>query len=288
MSATSTDRPTHGWCPTCKEDSAIDAAGNCLWCGGPTQQRQQRNRGGWKRPDLAGSRYTEPQLRALHLAHMRGESLNSLAKQTHQVVGYKTYGSAAAAISRDWKRMGLCARDRVEASVKASTKHGLAPKHGSRPGYGTYKRRVLRGEADRPRCKGIRTQPPRKGEPCESPAMQGSEYCFGHDPERRAEVEQILVDARLRQSDRDMIPMAPFAAWLRRRQRELGTWRAVAESVGRDVTLVNCYGRGRTTNRQPKGEISRSTVEALLAADGTATFGELYGAADADVEAVAA
>jgi hypothetical protein len=268
-------RPTHGWCSGCKEESAIDNAGTCLWCGGPTEQR--RKRGGWKRPDLAGSRYTEDQLRALHLVHIRGEqSINSLAKQTFERVGYKSHHTAAVAISRQWKRLGLKARDRIEATVKASTKHGLAPKHGPRPGYNTYKRRVLRGQEDQPPCGGVRTQPPRKGEPCDARAMHGSEFCFAHDPERREEVEQILVDARLKQYRDEMVPMAPFVAWLRRRRAELGSWSAVADGMGRNISLIHNYGRGLTSNRQPKEEIGRTTVEELLEADGTATFEDLY------------
>lgn len=270
------DRPTHGYCPECREDSAIGFDGSCLWCGGPTQQRSRVKRGGWQRPDLRGAKYTEDQLRVLHLAHERGESINALAKQTYERVGYKSHGSAASAICREWKRMGLRARDRIEATVRASTKHGLSPKHGPRPGYAAYKRRVLRGEADQPDCIGVRSQPPRKGEPCGRPSMVGSDFCFNHDPDNRDEIEAILVDARLKMPTREMVPMAPFTAWLQQRREDLGSWDAVGESVERSTAAVHRYGNGLGTDGQPKSEIGRETVEALLEVDGTATFPDLY------------
>jgi len=270
------DRPTHGWCASCKEDSAVDHAGLCLWCGGETEQRTTR--GGWKRPDIAGSRYTEAQLQALHIFHVRdGLSLNELGKRTYQAVGYGSHTSAAQAISREWKRLGLKARDRIEQVRKTCTTHGLSPKHGPRPGYGTYKRRVLQGREDQPLCKGVRLQHPRKGEPCERLAMYGSEYCISHDPERRAEVVSIVERARSNMPEREMVAMAPFSAWLQRQHAELGSWKAVADRVGRSVTLVHAYGRGiNTATKEPKHEIGRETVEELLAADGTTTFEELY------------
>lgn len=218
------DRPTHGYCPECREDSAIDAGRRCLWCGGPTEQRERR--GGWKRPDLRGSKYTEPQLRALHVFHMRdGLSVNELARRTHEAAGYRSPGSAHSAISRGWKRLGLKPRDRIEQVRKTCTKHGLAPKHGRRPGYGTYKRRVVRGEADQPMCEGIRQNPPRKGDPCQRPAMKGSRFCSQHDPERAgariAHLDQVHAATRDRLAA-TALPMAPFAAFVKRVWEEAG------------------------------------------------------------------
>jgi hypothetical protein len=276
------DRPTHGWCPSCKEESAIDNAGNCLWCGKATEQRPKR--GGWKRPDLQGSRYTEAQLRALHLAHQRGASINSLAKRTFDKVGYKTPGSAATAIGREWKNMGLKARDRIEQTVLSSTKHGRG---GRNRDEGAYRRWFKRTNGlYRPTCKGVRAQHPRKGEPCQRPAMEGSEFCSSHDPERRKTIKAHLSKMRASAPAREMVPMAPFAAWLQQRREELGSWSAVAEHVERTISLVHCYGRGLdSATKQPKDLIGRSTVEELLEADGTTTFDDLYAA---EREAVAA
>lgn len=278
------NRATHAWCPACKEESAISAAGNCLWCGGPTEERRPPKRGGWKRPDLAGSRYTEAQLRALHLLHLRGESLNSLAKQTHEKVGYKTHASAATAISREWKRLGLKARDRIESCVKASTTHGRGGRNRDESAY----RRWFKEQHGlyQPTCKGVKSQHPQKGEPCQLPAVEGSEFCQAHAPERRERIEAHLSRMRAVAPAKEMVPMAPFSAWLRRRREELGTWTAVAEALGRDVSLVHAYGRGIDTSRKrPKTEIGRATVEELLEADGTASFEDLYAVEDAAVAA---
>jgi len=186
------DRPTHAFCPVCGEESAIDAERRCLWCRGETVER--RRRGGWTRPDLRGSRYTEAQLRALHLAHMRGSSIRSLAKRTYRKAGYRSFRSAELAIGREWRRLGLAARDRIEQVVISSTKHGRAPRRRTSVEDSYYRRwlrerrgwRAIRGPG-RPRCKGRRLSYPRKGEPCLRPAMEGSEYCAQHDPARREE-----------------------------------------------------------------------------------------------------
>lgn len=44
----------------------------------------------------------------------------------------------------------------------------------------------------------------------------------------------------------------------------------------REIAIADNYGRGLSSNRRPKEEIGRSTVEDLLEADGTATFEDLY------------
>jgi hypothetical protein len=265
-----------------REESAIDSAHRCLSCGGPTEQGKKR--GGWRRPDLRGTRYTERQLRALHVLHMRGASINQLAKQTYEKVGYKTHGSAASAISREWKHLGLRARDRIEQTILSSTKHGRERRRQSRAEQNAYRRwlrdqrgwRAIQGPGQL-RCKGTKRQHPRKGEPCRRPAMEGSDYCQSHEPSRELERQAHLAAVRRRQPRRQMVPMAPFAAWLRRRRVELGTWSAVAESVARNLSLITSYAQGLDASNQPKAEIGRETVEELLWADGTTSFEELYG-----------
>ena len=34
-------RETHAYCPTCREVSAIDIEGRCLWCQGETRKSQR-------------------------------------------------------------------------------------------------------------------------------------------------------------------------------------------------------------------------------------------------------
>jgi hypothetical protein len=271
-------RPTHGWCPSCKEHSAIDPDRNCLWCGGSTEERAKR--GGWKRPDKQGSRYTEAQLRALHIFHEReGLSVNELGRRTYRVAGYKTHTSAACAISRDWKRMGLPVRDRIEQVKKTCTVHGLAPKHGPRPGYGTYKRRVVRGDDDQPPCEGVRQHSPRKGDPCGRPSMKGSRFCPQHDPDRAARNREHLkrIHDQLRESNAaTALPMAPFAEFVNRCWEDEGSLAGAGERLGLHPTAVSVYRRGLGTDKRPKATIQRATVERALEQHGSLTVDELY------------
>lgn len=272
---------THGWCPTCREESAVDRDGRCLWCDTPTRVR--RKRGGWKRPDLRGSRYTEPQLRAMHVAHMRGDSLNSLAKRTFHQVGYTNRNSAVQAISRQWKRMGLPVRGRIESCVRVSTKHGRKSRNISNAEQIAYRRwlrdqrgwRAVQGPGQ-PQCKGVRRQHPRKGEPCQRPAQEGSDYCSSHDPRRELARQAHLVKVRARQPERRMVPLAPFSRWLERRHDELGTWKAVAEAACLSLSSVRNYSLGIDGFKRPKYEVGADVVERVLEADGTAYLEELY------------
>jgi hypothetical protein len=266
-------RPTHQWCPACKEGSAIDFDGNCLWCGGLTEQRQVKKRGGWKRPDLAGCRYTEAQLRALHIFHMRdGISINELGKRTYKTVGYKTHHGAAVAISCQWKRLGLQARDRIEQTVLSSTKHGRKRRRQSKAEENAYRRWFKQTNGRyQPACEGVREHPPRKGEPCQRPATKGSRFCAQHDPETAARRRAHLDQVHARRRDElaaTALPMLPFAAYVKRRWRELGTLDAAAEQLGLNRTSVSVYARNLGTDKRPKATIQRATVERVLEHDG--------------------
>jgi hypothetical protein len=270
-------RPTHGWCPSCREYSAIDAAERCLWCGGRTEQR--RRKGGWKRPDLAGSRYSEAQLRALHVFHTRDRiSINELARRTFEQVGYKTHGAAATAIGREWKRLGLKSRDRIEQTVISSTKHGRKRRRQTKAEQNAYRRwlskqrgwKAIKG-AGQPTCEGVKEHGTRKGDPCERPAKENSRFCPAHDPEtsasRRAHLDQVHAQTRARLAA-TALPMGPFAAYVKRRWDELGSLRATAAALDLHPTAVSTYARGLGSNKQPKPTIQLATVERVLEADG--------------------
>lgn len=104
---------------------------------------------------------------------------------------------------------------RIDAVKLASTKHRLASKHGSRAGYGTYRRRVLHGQEDRPLCKGVKQQPPGRGRPCEHRAMHGSDYCFQHDPDSADRVRATVTAARARLDRPTMLPWADIEPHVR-------------------------------------------------------------------------
>lgn len=253
---------THAYCSKCKQLSAIDGNCNCLWCGTKASKR-----GGWERPDLsAKGKITDAQLQALHVAHVNGASMNSLAGQIYEKLGYASQKSCLGAICKGFKRLGLPARDRIEATRKASTKHGLAPRYGSRPGYSRYKLEQA-GKA-RPICKATRLNPPRAGEPCQREAMHGSDYCFSHDPSTKGFRQKHLAKVRARQSKREMLPMKPLADHIMQLRDELGSFREIATRYGRSTSLICVYARGLSpSNKRFKPEIGRDTAASLLGND---------------------
>lgn len=246
----------HHYCPACREYTALIDRGICPWCDTPLEQRKKR--GGLT------SKFTDAQLRALHRVHIEQRlSINQLAKRVHERVDCRSHHSAAVAISKGWKRLRLPARDRIEATRVASTKHGLAPKHGPRPGYGTYKRRMLRGEQDRPRCAGIKANPPGKGQPCLGQAMESSDFCFAHDPLRALEVQAITARMRRRrQPRRDMLPFAPFGAWVEGLHRELGgSLAATVGELGCSRSTVHNFSTAWLARRRGVGSRARRSAK---------------------------
>jgi hypothetical protein len=145
------------------------------------------------------ARLSDEQLRAAHRLHIAaGLSVRELGRRGWQAWGYATPKSAATALSKGWRRLGLFARDRIEATVKASTVHGHATRAAKArytPEYAEH-RKTLRRQSER--CAGVRTQYPRKGERCSRPALIGSEFCWAHDPAREAERVAHLERARSR------------------------------------------------------------------------------------------
>lgn len=192
MSEALRTRIEQSWCPSCREWSVIDAGRPCAFCDTILVKRK----GGWKRPDKTG-RITERMARAIHARYEKGVSARQLGVELHQVLGYATHHSAEMAIGAAFKRYGLSRRGRVEAVLLASSTHGLSP----RDWQERYRRRraaglTKDGRKPQPLCAAVRKTYPRKGEPCSRPALFGSEFCFSHDPERRAERDEQLARMR--------------------------------------------------------------------------------------------
>jgi hypothetical protein len=180
-------RPTHGWCPACAEDSAIDAEGRCLWCEGATMPEKPKKRGGGK-PAGKWGYLTDAQLTLLHnLHHDEGLSTRELGQRIWRKAGFASAHSAANSISAGWKRLNLPALSRQEMTARAN----VARRADDSPGTGdrkAYKRHLREKGGGYRVCAGVKLQAPGKGQPCSRFAMVGSDYCIGHDPERRAEV----------------------------------------------------------------------------------------------------
>jgi len=83
------------------------------------------------------ARLTAAQVRAAHRLHIEGGlSIRELGRQMWERFGYASPQSCSNSLSDLFKRAGLQARDRVEATVKASTTHG----RGARADKAAYKR----------------------------------------------------------------------------------------------------------------------------------------------------
>lgn len=171
----------------------IDVGRPCAWC----DTTLVRRRGGWKQPGLHG-RISETQARAIHLVYMRGVSAHKLGQRLYEQLGYASPGTCEMAIGVAFRRLGLHVRERIEATVLASTRNGLSPRN-------DRERRARRTAAGlntqtaqplRPRCAAVRVQYPRKGQPCRRPATGGSDYCTSHDPARQDERAAHLAAAR--------------------------------------------------------------------------------------------
>ncbi|RDI73286.1 hypothetical protein Gocc_2886 [Gaiella occulta] len=175
---------------------------------GPLPARHGR-RGG--RPKGVYAKVTEPQLRALHHLYVTEVvSVRELGRRYWQRLGYASAAAAATSLDGLFRDRGLPLRSRSEALAIRNTKHGRRRRALGETGeaVAAYRRWLKETEGRyRPACKGVSTQAPRKGSPCQKPAMAGSDYCFNHDPalaERRAEITR---------STRARIPRRRTVAW---------------------------------------------------------------------------
>ena len=177
------------WCPTCAEMTLPRDDGTCIWCDTPTTPPPRRRGGG--KPAGKWGYLTDAQVRACHVLYMQGLSLNQVAERIWTRTRYASAASLSRALHEQFMRLGLPRRDRLEASIAASTIHGLArdPEHRRRL-------KIARGEVRGLQCAGVRTQYPRKGERCQRWAMAGSEYCISHDPARAGERDAQLAAMR--------------------------------------------------------------------------------------------
>lgn len=192
MTSADLQREFYAWCPTCVDDVTPMPSGKCAWCDTPTRDHAPPKRG---KPAGVHGYLTDAQIRAVHRLYDQGLSLRACAKRIHPRTRYASVRSCANALHDHFVRLDLPRRDRIAATVAASTVHGLAPRSGADPGH-RRRMKIARGEiADQP-CAGVKLTYPDKGRPCLRPALTGSDYCIGHDPARRAEVLGKLEQAR--------------------------------------------------------------------------------------------
>jgi hypothetical protein len=178
-----------------------------------------------------------------------------------------TNGLHGAFVKLGWPR-----RDRIEATNIASFKHGLAPRKGR--DNVNYERWKKQGRA-RPRCKGtVRNHSRRHGGRCAKAAIEGSDYCYNHDPAREAERDAYLV--KMREASHAVVDIMPFTHWLVWEAVKYPTVRAFAEKLGMDNGHVGHWLKGKGGGSD-KPIIKPATIEKALANyGGDTTFADLY------------
>jgi hypothetical protein len=203
-----------GWCPTCREPTVTEPGRACAWCDTTivTLATATRRRGGGK-PKGKYAKVTDAQLATLHAVYWRnGLSVRQLANHGDPPIwkrlGYATDHACANALHKLLRDRGYELRDRIEATVLASTKNGLSPRDSQE-----RKRRRLeagltqKAKARNEQCVAVKQQAPRKGQQCTRPSIDGSMYCQSHDPERVAANVARCATMRAR------LPAKPMCSW---------------------------------------------------------------------------
>ena len=141
------------------------------------------------------ARLTVEQVKAAHTLYVRkGWSLRVMGRVLAGPLGYASAKSCANSLWEQFVAAGLPRRDRIAATVAASTTHGLRSRSQTaeqRAGYNKLRRQ--RRDRQLP-CIAHN----RRGDPCPHPSMIGSEFCFSHDPDTSELRLAILAAARAR------------------------------------------------------------------------------------------
>ena len=189
--------PDEGFCPTCKCTSLLNRTGKCVWCDTQVAMKPStRSKAGANKNRGVPVCMTDDVLEEAHRLHMAGRSLNSVAKELVEKTGYSSWKAMVMGLSTQFKHRGWYVRPRTEATIKASTKHGMARRGRRNNAYWAMLRRK-HGLVRDVQCKGVRLSYPHKGDQCQLMARAGSDYCRFHDPEMRDEVVAVVTRARM-------------------------------------------------------------------------------------------
>ena len=91
--------------------------------------------------------------------------------------------------------------------------------------------------------------------------MDGSQYCWAHDPNRALERQTHPKRMRARVEQPAMLPAGPFVAWLEALYAQHGTWRRVAQLLQIDAS--------RLTRHRCAAQVSVAVVQHSAARVGT-------------------
>jgi hypothetical protein len=174
----------------------------------------------------AACKISEPQLRALHHLHWEQRvPINELGRRYWERFGYKSAPACANTISHHFRTRGWQTHDRIAMTVAASTKNGLSPRD--------WQQRKSRRAAAGLTQKGKERQP--LCGRCGKPAQRGSDFCFSHDPSRKA--ERAAATARMRERSplhnrTDLEDAASLVAALNSYRESGGRWSDLARASG--------------------------------------------------------
>lgn len=227
---------------------------------GPLPERAIARGGGRKK----GSGRIKPQhLPVLyHLYVAEQLSCRKIGERVWQQLGFASARSAGEAVFRAFKEAGYKLRTQSEATSLRNYKHGRRTRAlgETGPAVAEYRRWLKETEGRyRPRCQGVKLQPPRKGTPCTKAAMNGSDFCFGHDPARAEQRNAITAAMRERMPDRDVVPADGLRASLVAYRAGGGRWRDLSRLSGVPEHYISHVAAGQLAN------VSRERRERLLA-----------------------
>jgi hypothetical protein len=216
--------------------------------------------------------------RAMHKLHWdEYVSLNELGRRHGAELGMSPT-VLANQLSYTFKKLRLPVHDRIEMTVRASTKHGLArrtrPKSGGKFGNGSkapgYKRWLLNQRAGGETRNALCVDTTATGKPCTHRALNDSVYCQSHDPERRQQIADRCAAMRKRSpihNPERIEPAAPLVELLAQYRLAGGTWRGLARDSDVPESWIPHVAHGKQTNvSRERARLIREAI-ALPASD---------------------
>ena len=178
------------YCPTCEESSLDTGGTRCAWCDGVLVGFTDRPRSRQRR---SHGNLSDAQVDQIYDAYLKGSSVRDIAKVVWEKLGYANAHTCANSIYYNLDAAGYKLRSNATVLRRRNYRHGM----GARDNKVAYKRWKRRQDPTKLRkCKGSKLTYPQKGRPCDRYALDGSDYCYQHDPEKRADVLAHVAKAR--------------------------------------------------------------------------------------------
>jgi hypothetical protein len=144
------------------------------------------------------AKLSEADIRAIQWRHYTGyESLRSICREMWEEKGFASDKSMLNTICDTLSSYGLRKRSRAEMTARSNRDRSMRLPGEDRNAFKKRRRRET-GEIRGVVCAAVKTRYGKgRGERCQRPALEGSDYCVAHDPERAAWREETLRMARL-------------------------------------------------------------------------------------------